>query len=189
MGTVTELKISNPTDSNFKSEFGELYALLWDKMLNTVCRKYTNDIAIAQDYCQNGFIKVYNNFSKYKDKGSLEGWVWRVINNSILDELKKRDIETQNTVKDEFDFSRIIYSEDVYEEPEYPINEIMGLIKYLTPSYKRVFEMYYLEGLKHNEISEILSISLSTSKTNLMKAKKNLKKYLQNGSPSSIKNN
>jgi len=65
----------------------------------------------------------------------------------------------------------------------------MGLIKYLSPSYKRVFEMYYLEGLKHNEISEILSISLSTSKTNLMKAKKNLKKYLQNGLPSSVKNN
>ena len=50
MGTVTELKISNPTDNNFKSEFSVLYTLLWDKMLNTVCRKYTKDIDKAQYY-------------------------------------------------------------------------------------------------------------------------------------------
>ena len=64
----------------------------------------------------------------------------------------------------------------------------MELLKYLSPSYKRVFEMYYLDGLKHNEISEILSISTSTSKTNLMKAKKNLRNYLQNGVPPTKKN-
>ena len=45
-------------NGNFKAEFGELYTLLWDKMLNTVCRKYTKDIDKAKDYCQNGFIKV-----------------------------------------------------------------------------------------------------------------------------------
>lgn len=181
MGTVTELKISNPTDSNFKSEFSVVYTLLWDKMLNTVCRKYTKDIDKAQDYCQNGFIKVYNNFSKYKDKGSLEGWVWRVINNSILDELKKRDIEIVNTVKDEFDFSRIVCSED--EETSCPISEVLPLITYLPPSYKRVFELYYLDGLKHKRISELLGISLSTSKTNLMKAKKKLSTYYRCGPP------
>jgi RNA polymerase sigma factor (sigma-70 family) len=176
-------------NGNFKAEFGELYTLLWDKMLNTVCRKYTKDIDKAKDYCQNGFIKVYNNFSKYKEKGSKEAWVSRVINNHIIDELRKSEVEIYDGGEDGFDFSGITYSEDVCEESEYSISEIMGLIKYLSPSYKRVFEMYYLEGLKHNEISEILSISLSTSKTNLMKAKKNLKKYLQNGAPSSIKNN
>ena len=128
MGTVTELKISKQTDNNFKSEFSVLYTLLWDKMLNTVCRKYTKDIDKAQDYCQNGFIKVYNNFSKYKDKGSLEGWVWRVINNSILDELKKRDIEIVDGGEDGFDFSRIVCSEE--EETVYPIGEVFSLLKY-----------------------------------------------------------
>mgnify|MGYP006410791169 CR=1 FL=1 len=54
-------------------DFDELYNRLWGKMLNTVCRKYTIDSDKAQDYCQNGFIKVYNNISKYDGKGSLEG--------------------------------------------------------------------------------------------------------------------
>jgi RNA polymerase sigma-70 factor (ECF subfamily) len=57
----------------------------------------------------------------------------------------------------------------------------MEVLKYLSPAYKKVFELYYLEGLRHNEISEKLGISPSTSKTNLMKAKKNIKKYLQKG--------
>ena len=57
----------------------------------------------------------------------------------------------------------------------------MEVLKYLSPAYKKVFELYYLEGLQHNEISEKLGISPNTSKTNLMKAKKNIKKYLQNG--------
>ena len=70
-------------------DFGELYISLWDKMLNVVCRKYTSDISKAQDYCQNGFVKVYNNISKYDGEGSLEAWVKCVINNNIIDVLKK----------------------------------------------------------------------------------------------------
>ena len=38
-----------------------IYTTLWDKMLYQVCMKYTNDLSVAQDWCQNGFIKVYNN--------------------------------------------------------------------------------------------------------------------------------
>jgi len=68
------------------------------------------------------------------------------------------------------------------------MDKIMGLLKYLPPSYKRAFEMYYLDGLQHNEIGEILGISDSTSKTNLMKGKRILKKYLENGVPQSKKN-
>ncbi len=169
-------------------EFSEIYNTLWDKMLNTVCRKYTIDSDKAQDYCQNGFIKVYNNISKYDGKGSLEGWVRRVINNNILDELRKGKIEIDDRGDDGFDLSRLKSSEDTYEESKHSISEIVGLLTYLPPSYKRAFEMYYLDGLQHNEIGEILGISDSTSKTNLMKAKRLLKKYLETGVPDRIKN-
>jgi RNA polymerase sigma-70 factor, ECF subfamily len=166
-------------------DFGELYISLWDKMLNVVCRKYTSDISKAQDYCQNGFVKVYNNISKYDGEGPLEAWVKCVINNNIIDELKKSKIEICDGGDEGFDFSMIKSSEDEYEESEYSISKIMEVLKYLSPVYKKVFELYYLEGLPHNEISEKLGISTNTSKTNLMKAKKNIKKYLQNGVPHS----
>ncbi len=182
------LRESPLTDSQSNIDFEELYSSLWDKMLNTVCRKYTIDTDKAQDYCQNGFVKVYDNISKYDGKGSLEGWVRRVINNNILDELRKSKIEIVDRGEEGFDLSKLKYSEDTYEESKHSIGEIVGLLPYLPPSYKRAFEMYYLDGLQHNEIGKILGISDSTSKTNLMKARKILKKYLETGVPDRIKN-
>ena len=76
------------SDINFK----DVYTEMWDKMLYGVCMKYTNDINQAQDYCQNGFMKIYNNLDKYTSTGSLESWVKRVINNSIIDETRKQKI-------------------------------------------------------------------------------------------------
>ena len=184
----TLLKESTTTDNQSSIDFEKLYSSLWGKMLNTVCRKYTIDSDKAQDYCQNGFIKVYDNISKYDGKGSLEGWVRRVINNNILDELRKAKIEIDDRGEDGFDLTKLKSYEDTYEESDHSMDKIMGLLKYLPPSYKRAFEMYYLDGLQHNEIGEILGISDSTSKTNLMKGKRILKKYLENGVPQSKKN-
>ena len=65
----TLLKESTTTDNQSSIDFEKLYSSLWGKMLNTVCRKYTIDSDKAQDYCQNGFIKVYDNISKYDGKG------------------------------------------------------------------------------------------------------------------------
>ena len=184
----TLLKESTTTDNQSSIDFEKLYSSLWGKMLNTVCRKYTIDSDKAQDYCQNGFIKVYDNISKYDGKGSLEGWVRRVINNNILDELRKSKIEIDDRGEDGFDLTKLKSYEDTYEESDNSMDKIMGLLKYLPPSYKRAFELYYLDGLQHNEIGEILGISDSTSKTNLMKGKRILKKYLENGVPQSKKN-
>jgi len=121
----TILKESPMTDDKSIIDFGELYSSLWDKMLNTVCRKYTIDPDKAQDFCQNGFIKVYNNISKYEGNGSLEGWVRRVINNNILDELRKGKIEIDDRGDDGFDLSRLKSSEDTYEESKHSISEIV----------------------------------------------------------------
>ena len=163
----TLLKESPTTDNQSSIDFEKLYSSLWGKMLNTVCRKYTIDSDKAQDYCQNGFIKVYNN---------------------ILDELRKSKIEIDDRGEDGFDLTKLKSYEDTYEESDHSMDKIIGLLKYLPPSYKRAFEMYYLDGLQHNEIGEILGISDSTSKTNLMKGKRILKKYLENGVPQSKKN-
>ena len=74
-------------------------------MLYGVCMKYTNDINTAQDYCQNGFMKVYNNLTKFSgNKRSLKGWVKKVIGNNIIDELRKRN---SNILRDEPDWSRM----------------------------------------------------------------------------------
>lgn len=162
---------------NGDSKFNDLYNQLWDKMMSNVCRKYTKDEAKAEDFCQNGFIKAYQNISKYDGKGSIEGWIARVIRNNILDELRKNKISFTNGNSD-FNLDNV---EDNVEEPneeKYNINDIKKVLSNVSKAYKKVFELYYFENLKHKEIAEELGISINTSKTNLMKAKKKIKELL-----------
>lgn len=158
------------------TEFQEIYSTMWDKMLNQVCMKYTKDRDKAQDFCQNGFIKVYKNLNKYDDTGSLEAWVRRVINNSILDELRKKKLSFVDG-EDGFDFSRLDVGDEEYEEG-LSMDQIKKVLPKISPAYRKTIELYYIDGLKHNEIAKKLGVSPNTSKTNLMKAKAKMKELL-----------
>lgn len=159
------------------AEFNDIYSTMWDKMLNTVCMKYTKDRNKAEDFCQNGFIKVYKNLHKYDDSGSLEGWVRRVINNNILDELRKKKMDFVDG-EGGFDFSRLDVGEEPYEEEGLSMSDVRKVLPQLSPAYRKAFELYYLDGLKHDEIAKKLNISTGTSKTNLMKAKRKVRELL-----------
>ena len=159
------------------AEFQDIYSTMWDKMLNQVCMKYTKDRNKAEDFCQNGFIKVHKNLHKWDDTGSLEGWVRRVINNNILDELRKKKLDFVD-VDGGFDFSRLDTSEEEYEEEKFSMSDVRRILPKLSPAYRKTFELYYLDGLKHDEIAKKLGVTPSTSKTNLMKAKKKVRSLL-----------
>ena len=158
------------------SDMGKIYDELWDEMLYSVCMKYTNDINTAQDYCQNGFVKVYQNIHKKTGEGSLKGWIKKVINNNILDELRKKKIKYTS---DETDWGRINVPSTTYDPNDEKISaiEIMRAAENLSPRFKAVFDLYS-QGYKHEEIAEKLGITVGTSKSNLFKAKANLRKYL-----------
>ena len=121
-------------------------------------------------------MKVYKNLHKYKGGGSIEGWVKKVISNNILDELRKEKTQPQIQNYD-YDYSRIETPDEPYEEPN--VDNIIKVIPMLPPSYRKAFELYYLEGLTHKQIAELLNISVGTSKTNLMKGRNILKQYFK----------
>ncbi len=173
---ITESQLSKVllTEENVNIDFEELYETLWDKMLHTNCKKYTKDINKAMDYCQNGFMKVYQNLHKFDGSGSLEGWVRRVISNNIKDEIRKNKIELHNT---EYDIGRIEVPVENYKEPN--VDEIIRVIPMLPPSYRKTFELYYLRGYNIREIADMLGVTESTSKTNLMKGRNMIKKYFK----------
>jgi len=162
---------------NGDSKFNDLYNQLWDKMMNNVCRKYTKDETKAEDFCQNGFIKAYQNISKFDGKGSIDAWIARVIRNNILDELRKKKISFTNGNSD-FNLDNIGDNTEETTEEKYNINDIKKVLSKVSKAYRKVFELYYFENLKHKEIAEELGISPNTSKTNLMKAKKKIKELL-----------
>lgn len=151
-------------------QFYDLYAR---KMMG-VCLRYANDVEDAEDFLQEGFVKVFEKLSTYEFKGSLEGWVRRIIINTILDKLRKQGKEN---------FTEHIDLANSLEETSSVIQqlnakELLKIIRELPVGYRTVFNLYAIEGYQHNEIAKMLNISESTSKSQLIKAKEQLQKKI-----------
>lgn len=159
------------------ANFQEIFSTMWDKMLKQVCLKYTKDINKAEDYCQNGFIKVNRVLPKYDGNGSLEGWVRRVINNNILDELRKENRGLQFS-SEEPDWSRVDMVNDEPYEENYNIAMVEDVLPELSPGYRKVFELFHFKGYDHKEIADKLGINIGTSKSNLNKARKKVRELI-----------
>jgi RNA polymerase sigma-70 factor (ECF subfamily) len=166
--------------------FTEIYNKYFESMLMSVCMKYTKDMDTAMEYCQNGFVKVYKVLDRYDDRGSMEGFLRRVITNSIIDQLRKEyrkretliDTEWNDFFVDVEGYETLLDGEENFYTDKYSLGQVETLLEKMTPSYRTVFELYYFEGLQHKEIAQHLGISEGTSKSNLSKCRKKLQKML-----------
>ena len=132
---------------------------------------------------QDSFIKVFLRLKGFENKGSLEGWIRRIVVNNAIDYLRaKREILVNDDESD-------IFENIEYEDPQVEIDiekykalkaqKVMELIQKLTPAYRTVFNLYVVESYTHQEISEILGINIGTSKSNLAKAKMKLREMFE----------
>ena len=139
------------------------------KMLG-VCRQYVKDLHHAEDLLLQGFLKVFTNLHRFKYEGSFEGWIRRIMVNTCITYLRKKNLID---LSDE-DY---VFNDSATESLENTsVEDIQKLIDQLPEGYKIVFNLYAIEGYKHSEIAEKLEISESTSKTQLFKARKLLQK-------------
>ncbi|MCT4582545.1 MAG: sigma-70 family RNA polymerase sigma factor [Flavobacteriales bacterium] len=156
----------------------KVYEMFYGRML-PVCKRYAKNSEEAKDILQNGFIKVFEKIDKYDFNGSFGGWVRRLIVNTAIDHYRKH--KNEFLIEDE---SRIEDNEHWYEEEPttkyegISTKDIQEAIGSLSPAYKMVFSLYIMEGFSHQEIADELGISVGTSKSNLAKAKANVKKLL-----------
>ncbi|HRD07494.1 MAG: sigma-70 family RNA polymerase sigma factor [Saprospiraceae bacterium] len=139
-----------------------------------VCRRYANNEEDALDILHDGFIKVFRHIEKYQSGTSLVSWIKRVMINTAIDyyrrESRRRsfDIEdAKNLATDEADALSMISAE-----------EIIDLLQHLSPAYRSVFNLYVIEGYSHKELADILQITESTSRSNLVKARNKLKELI-----------
>lgn len=146
----------------------ELY-MLYKDALYVLCLKYCRNEAEAEDNLHNAFIEIFTGIKSYKGKGSFEGWMKRITINKAIDTYKK-SIQLV-PVKDD-----IPWNTDVTEhEMDLPLDYLLSLVQQLPDQYRLVFSLYELDDYSHREIAEMLSISESTSKSNLSRAKAILK--------------
>ncbi len=133
-----------------------------------VCLRYATDSSEAEDILQEGFVKVFEHLRSFRHEGSLEGWIRRIVVTTALKHLR-RNKPTQE----------ITAAEDFHESPDVPDaitqlgeQDIIRLIGQLPQGCRMVFNLYVIEGYRHNEIADLLAIEESTSRSQLVKARK-----------------
>ncbi|RYM34114.1 sigma-70 family RNA polymerase sigma factor [Brumimicrobium glaciale] len=158
---------------------GEAQRELFDRfspLMLGVAMRYIKDKERSEDVLQDGFIKVYKNLHRFEHKGSLEGWIRRIIVNTALDQLRKNKKNINDLHLDDSNFE-IVQKSDAIGILEAEI--LMEIIQQLPDGYRVVFNMFAIEGYSHKEIAEALKISESTSKSQYSRAKSVLRKTLK----------
>lgn len=131
-----------------------------------VCKRYLGAGPLAEDVLMEGFMKVFTKIDYFKEQGSFEGWVRRIMVNEALMALRK---------KGKMKFQETDFSYEVGEAAEaimhLEVEELNRLIESLPTGYKTVFNLYAIEGYTHQEIAEMLGIQEGTSKSQLSRAR------------------
>jgi len=162
-----------------------VYELFYGKMM-AVCMRYTKNTDQAKDILQDGFIKVFRSMNKFNRAGSFEGWIRRIIVNTAIDHFRRSKnayllLGEERSIEDfgDMDEEDTLADEDQEEGWDVKPADVINAMQKLTPAYRTVFNLYVFEELTHKEIAEMLGINIGTSKSNLAKAKHNLKKLLK----------
>ncbi|MFD0993756.1 RNA polymerase sigma factor [Tenacibaculum geojense] len=169
-----EKLIKNCAKGNSKSQ-----SILYEKYkdaLYAISLKYCATKEAAQDNLQDAFIEIFKNIKKYNGKGSFEGWIKKITINKAIDKFKY-DIKTKPL--DNFLFKEKQEEITLNNIDNVPLSIILEYIQNLPPQYRLVFNLYELDNYSHKEISELLNISIGTSKSNLFRAKKLLKTAIE----------
>lgn len=155
-----------------------LYRRFFPEMLR-MCRRYTRDEDTAIEIANNGFLRVFKKIHTFAFKGSLEGWVRRLVYHSMADYFRDNARYLHFLVLEEHDNAVPERGhESFYEE------DILSAVRTLPPVSQEVFRLYAIEGYSHAEIAVNLSISEGTSKWHLSTARQKLREILSVQFPS-----
>jgi len=140
----------------------------------SICLRYADNRDDAAEILNDGFMKIFSNLKTFDLSKPFKPWLRKIIVNTAINRYhqKQRQIQTE-------EIDRIFNKSDTEKTLSgISYQEVVALLQNLSPSYRTVFNLYVIEGYTHEEISRILHISTGTSKSNLFKAKEQLKKML-----------
>ena len=147
----------------------ELFRRYAGKML-VVCMRYTRHEMEAEDILQDAFIKIFDNITRFEFKGSFEGWVRRIVINTALKNYSKKSFKQEQIGLE--NYPELPLEPEIYAHLQE--EELLRLIAKLPEGYRLVFNLYAVEGYSHKEIADMLGIQESTSRSQLVKARKML---------------
>ncbi|HMG83836.1 MAG TPA: RNA polymerase sigma factor [Ferruginibacter sp.] len=147
-----------------------------------ICMRYCNAKDDAMEVVNDGFIKIYRELHNFKPaydnyETSLKGWMKSIMVNTAIDHFRKNNkkhflVEINDDHLETIDIQETSIDKLTFKE-------IMDIVQRLSPGYRTVFNLYVIDGFKHEEIAQQLNITVGTSKSNLAKAKMNIQKMLK----------
>lgn len=143
----------------------------YSSVMYGVCLRYVRNRDDAKDILHDGFIKVFSSLDGFRFTGSLEGWIRRIMVHTAINFYKRMIARRDN---DYDHLAESLENDDPDAISDLSASELLALVQQLPDGYRMVFNLRVIEGYPHEEIAQILGISESTSKTQLMKARKML---------------
>ena len=145
------------------------------KMMS-VCLRYSKTKMEAEDILQDAFLRVYKYIHQFKFEGSFEGWMRRIVVNTALKSIAKKKINFSEMN----DYTDSTASIEPFAYNNLGEDVILKLISQLPDGYRLVFNLNIIEGYSHEEIGNMLKIQASTSRSQLVKARKILQNKILN---------
>ena len=146
-----------------------------------ICMRYSNTDYDVTEIINDGFLKIFKTIELFTPKydnveASIRGWIKSIMIYTAIDHFRKN--KKNYLLSDIGDYANEISGADVSVVDRMTYKEILELVQHLSPAYRAVFNMFVIDGYKHEEIALLLNISVGTSKSNLAKAKKNIRKII-----------
>ncbi len=140
----------------------------------SICLRYADNRDEAAAILSDGFMKIFQNIKTFDLNKPLKPWLRKIMVNTSINHFhsKQRIIHAEELEKAD----REAEVESIISGISY--QEIISMLHKLPPAYRTVFNLYVIEGYRHEEIAKMLSITVGTSKSNLFKAKENLRLIL-----------
>lgn len=151
----------------------KLYKKLYGKMM-AMGMRYLSDKEDALEAVNSGFLKVFQRLNQYSGNGAFEGWVYSIIRNAVIDHLRSR-VRYKETESLEVAYDSSIPQsaiQDLY------VKDLMKMLDVLPETTRLVFNLFAIDGYKHEEIAELLGISAGTSKWHVSEARSRLKEMI-----------
>ena len=151
-----------------------------------ICRRYVSDIFAAEDIIHDSFIVAIQKNGQLKDENALFAWLKTIVVNNALQYLRKQSKESFSTTENtEIPDTHAEMEQTLLEDKhvlvyDFTTEELLSSIDQLPDHHKSVFNLYFMENFSHAEISNTLGITVNTSKSHLLRAKKSVREFLLN---------
>jgi len=154
----------------------QLYSL-YSKVMYNICYRMTGQQEEAEDMLQESFTYAFSKLGSFRFESSFGAWLKRIVVNTCINHLKKRRVDLVYTEQHSDPAPEDDFVD--YAEIKFKVDSVMQAVEKLPQGYRIVFSLYLLEGYDHSEISEILGITESTSKSQFLRAKQKIKEILE----------